>query len=545
VLDNARDAAQVRPLLPGGPGCFVLVTSRSRLTSLVASEGASLVTVDLLSEADAGELMARRLDPRRVKDEPEAVGELIELCARLPIAISIAAARAAACPAFPLASLAAELRDAGSRLDALDAGDPGSSVRAVFSWSYEKLGPAAARMFRLLSVYAGPDISLPALASLAGLTRDQARRAVAELTGSHLLAEPAHGRFTCHDLLRAYAADQARDQDDGAERDAARHRLLDHYLHTGHAISRLLDPTLGTISLVPPRPGTLPEAPGDYGQAWAWAEAECQVLLAVASEAAATRYASYSWQILRVLEPFFFRRGLWHELAGAQQAALDAAQRAGDTAGQAHMHRGLGRLRAQLGSFEEGHAHLSRAIAGFRASGDRCDEARAHINMGVAFRAQGRYTDALGQAKQALLLYRAAGHRGGQAGALNNIGMYHIYLGSYQKAVAFCQRALTGFRELGNRSGAACALDSLGYAYHFLGRRTQAIACYRQSLDAFREHGDRLGQADSLVHLGESYQATGNAQDARRAWQSALSILNDLHHPAASQVRTRLMDLAG
>ena len=322
VLDNARDAAQIRPLLPGGPGCFVLVTSRDQLTSLAAAEGAHMLTVDLLSQADAKELVARRLDRERIRDEPEAVSELIQLCARLPIAVSIAVARAATHPAFPLACLVAELRDAGSRLDVLDAGYPGSSVRAVFSWSYMNLSVAAARMFRLLSVHAGPDISIPAAASLAGLPRDQARRAVAELTGSHLLAEHVHGRFTFHDLLRAYAADQARTQDTDAERDAALYRLLDHYLHTSHAISRLLDPTLGMISLALPQPGVFPEVPDDYVQAWAWAESEHQVLLAAVTQAAAARFETYAWQILRALEPFFFRRGLGLDSADAGQARI-------------------------------------------------------------------------------------------------------------------------------------------------------------------------------------------------------------------------------
>jgi DNA-binding SARP family transcriptional activator/Tfp pilus assembly protein PilF len=543
VLDNARDVAQVRPLLPGGPGCFVLVTSRSQLTSLVAAEGAYMLTVDLLSQPDAQELVARRLGRRRVRDEPEAVSELIELCARLPIAVSVAVARAAAHPAFPLASLVAELRDTSSRLDVLDAGDPGSSVRAVFSWSYQNLSSTAALMFRLLSVHAGPDISIPAAASLAGLPRDQARRAVGELTGSHLLTEHVHGRFTCHDLLRAYAADQARMQDADAERDAAVRRLLDHYLHTGHAISRLVDPTLGTISPAAPQPGALPEVPGDYEQAWAWAETEHQVLLAAATQAAATRFETYAWQILHALEPFFFRRGHWHDFAIAQRTALDATLRTGDLTGQAHMHRGLGRGYALLGSFEEGQAHLSRAVTGFRKLGNRTDEARAHISMGFALRVQGRYSDALSQARQALRLYRAAGHSGGQAGALNNIGMYHIYLGNYQEALACCQKALTGFGELGDRHGVAHALDTLGYAYHFLGQSTQAIACYQQSLDAFREYGDRLSQADTLTHLGDTSYATGNPQAARHAWQAALSILSELHHPDASQVHAKLTNL--
>jgi DNA-binding SARP family transcriptional activator len=543
VMDNARDAAQVRPLLPGGPGCFVLVTSRNQLASLGAAEGACLLTLDLLSQPDAHELVARRLDRARVRNEPQAVSELIGLCARLPLAVSIAVARANARPASPLACLVAELRDASSRLDLLDTGDPASSVRAVFSWSYQDLSGTAARMFRLLSVHAGPDITIPAAASLAGLPRDEARRAVGELTGSHLLAEHAHGRFTFHDLLRAYAADQARTQDTDAERRAALRRLLDHYLHTSHAISRLLDPTLSTISLTAPQPGTLPEAPSDYEQAWAWAETEHQVLLSAAHQAAATRFKTHAWQMLHALEPFFFRRGRWHEFTTAARTALDAARRTDDVAGQAHMHRLLGRGYALLGSFEDAQAHLSHAVVGFRKHGNRTDEARAHLNMGVALRRQARYNDALSQARRALGLYRAAGNPAGQAGALNNIGTYHTYLGDYQEALAYCQKALTGFGELGNRHGAAHALDSLGYAYHCLGQNAQAITCYQQSLDAFREYGDRLSQAETLTHLGDTHHAAGNPQAAHRAWQAALNILSELHHPDASLVHAKLRNL--
>jgi DNA-binding SARP family transcriptional activator/tetratricopeptide (TPR) repeat protein len=544
VLDNARDAAQVRPLLPGEPGCFVLVTSRNQLAGLVAAEGAHLLTLDLLSQPDAHELVARRLDRTRVSDEPEAVSELIELCARLPLAVSIAVARAAAHPAFPLARLVTELRDASGRLDALDTGDPGSSVRAVFSWSYQNLSRIAARVFRMLSVHPGPDISIPAAASLTDLPREQARQVMGELAGSHLLAEHIHGRFTFHDLLRAYASDQARTCDTDAGRHAALHRMLDHYLHTSRTISGLLDPTRDMVRMAVPLPGVLPEAPGDYQQAWAWAETEYSVLLAAITQAAAAQFEDYAWQILHALEPFFFRRGLWHEFNTALRIGLDAALRIGDIAGQAHLHRALGRGYVLIGSFEEGQPHLRQAVAGFRKLGNRTDEARAHIDMGTALSRQGRYGDALSQARKALRLYQAAGHPGGQAGALNNIGLYHVHLGNYPEALACCQKALAGFSELGNRHGIAHVLDSLGYAHHFLGQSTQAITCYQQSLNAFREYGDRYFQADTLTHLGETHHAAGNQKAAHRAWQEALSILVELHHPDASRVHAKLTNLS-
>jgi hypothetical protein len=213
LLDNARDGAQVRPMLPGSPGCLVLVTSRSQLTGLAAAEGARLLTLEVLAIDEARALLARRLGNQKVTAEPAAVAELIALCAQLPLALNIAAAHAVASPAEPLLSLVAGLRDRRERLDALDAGEPASSVRAVLSWSYQNLSPQSARMFRLLGIHPGPDITACAAASLAGISSDQARRALAELTATHLLSGQPHGRFAFDDLLRAYAAEQATARD--------------------------------------------------------------------------------------------------------------------------------------------------------------------------------------------------------------------------------------------------------------------------------------------------------------------------------------------
>lgn len=225
VLDNARDPAQVRPLLPGSPGCLVVVTSRNQLTSLVAAEGAWPLTLDVLTGAQAWELLARRLGTERIARQPQPLGELIRLCARLPLALSLAAACAATRPCLPLTALAAELKDEQRRLDVLDAGDPAASLRAAFSSSYRSLSGPAARMFRLLGVHPGPDISAPAAASLAGIPLPQARDALRELAQGHLLAEHTPGRFAFHDLLRAYAAGQAQKCEGEAGRRAALHRI--------------------------------------------------------------------------------------------------------------------------------------------------------------------------------------------------------------------------------------------------------------------------------------------------------------------------------
>jgi len=252
VLDNATDATQLRPLLPGRGGCLVVVTSRRQVAGLAATHGAHLLSLDVLPAAEARDLLTARLGTARAASEPEAIAELAELCSRLPLALSIAAALTAARPGLSLAALVAELQDQRRRLDVLDAGDATASVRAVFSWSYDRLSDPAARMFRLLGLHPGPDVTIPAAASMTGISRDDARQLMAELTGSNLLAEHVPGRFAFHDLMHAYAADQARRHDDGQESRAAVQRALNFYLQTAWAADRLLNPARESASLMIP-----------------------------------------------------------------------------------------------------------------------------------------------------------------------------------------------------------------------------------------------------------------------------------------------------
>jgi tetratricopeptide (TPR) repeat protein/DNA-binding XRE family transcriptional regulator len=540
VLDNAYDTGQVRPLLPGSSGCLVVVTSRSELTSLVAAEGAQLMTLGVLTEQDAQEMVARRLDAERVAGEPQAVLEMINLCARLPLAVSVAVARAAGRPGFPLAALVEELQDAGGRLDALESEEAATSVRAVFSWSQANLSEPSARMFRLLSEHPGPDISPAAAASLAGVPREQARGAVRELARSHLLSEQAPGRFAVHDLLRAFAGEQARARDGDSERAAAARRLLDHYLHTCDAIARQMDPTRAPMTLDAPQPGVLVEDPGNYQQSWSWLEAEYRVLLAATDLAATARVGKHAWQIPWAMQTYFFRRGHWHDFAAVQRTAVDVALRLADVLGQAQAYHALGRACALIGSFQEAQDHLSLALELYRQLGDQPAEARWHIDMGYALARQGRYTAALHQAQQARELYRAVGHLAGQAGALNNIGWYQMHLGHNELALANCQKSLRMFEKAGSGYGVAVALSSVGYAYHRLGDHTRAIAYCEQGRDGMHEYGDRTNEADNLMRLGEIHSEVGNRQAAREAWQRALAVLSDLRHPDAALLRSKL-----
>ena len=541
VLDNARDSGQVRPLLPGGDGCLVLITSRPPLVSLVAAEGAHPLTLGLLSAAEARDLLARHLGAGPVAAEPAAAAELAGLCARLPLALSVAAARVASRPGFSLSAAARELRTARSRLDALSAGDAVTDARTVFSWSYCQLSPGAARMFRLLGLHPGPDISEAAAVSLAGVLPGQARYALAELAGASLLTGTAPGRYAFHDLMRAYAAEQAAGGHRRGPRTAVR-RVLDHYLHTAFAADRLLaarDP----IAIDPPARGAVPEPLASRAAARAWFQAEHQTLLAAVRLAAEMGFDDHAWQIPWTLVTFLDRQGHWADWESTQRIALAAARGRDDIGGQAQAHRQLGRLRIQRGPYAEAEAHLAEALDLFRRAGDPVGHARVRLDIAQALERQGRHRDAITHSLEAMSLFRAAGHRVGQSRALNGTGWCHAQLGEPARALPYCEQALALDRELGNQQAVSATLHSLGYIHHLLGDQARAISCYREALGLSRQLGDRYGQADALAFLGETYHASGDQAGARDAWRHSLDILDELRHPEAADVRAKLRDL--
>jgi DNA-binding SARP family transcriptional activator/tetratricopeptide (TPR) repeat protein len=540
VADNARDEQQVRPLLPASPGSLVLVTSRNQLAGLAAADGAGLLSLDALSHAEAVHMLTARLGAARADAEPAAVDQIATLCACLPLALAVAAARAAARPGLPLAALAAELADAADRLDALDAGDPGASVRAVFSWSCRQLPPDAARMFRLLGIHPGPGITAAAAASLAAIAEADARRLLRALARAHLVCEPIPGRYAFHDLLRAYAAEQAHHTDSRADRDDATGRVLDHYLHTAARAARLLNPVQEPVVLAPPRAGAAPEQPADHSQALAWFDAEHQVLFSAASLAAESGFDSHAWQLPWAMWPFLRLHGHWQEGAATQRTALAAAIRLGDAAAQALSGLILGAACTDLGDHDQARGHFARSLMLYQRLGDRLGEARIQQNLGVLAERQGRCADALGHSDQALRLYQAIGDKDGEAEALNNVGWHHGLLGDYQQTRAFCRQALTLSAGAGDRRRDGYAWDSLGYAEYHLGNLAEAAACYQRALNLFREYGARFDEADARTHLGDTCHAAGELTQAQEAWQQALAILENLQHPDADLVRAKL-----
>ncbi|MFF3448769.1 BTAD domain-containing putative transcriptional regulator [Streptomyces sp. NPDC002667] len=541
VLDNARDAEQIRPLLPGSPGCMALVTSRNLLTGLAAAEGAHLLSLGLLTPEQARDLLSRRLGADRTEAEPDAVREIVDRCAGLPLALAVLAARAAADPGLPLARLAAELGLADSRLDALDGGEPASQIRAVFSWSYHALRPETARMFRLLGLHPGPDTGLPSAAALAGARPAEIRPLLTELVRGHLLTESAARRYSFHDLLRAYAAELVVTHDSEAVRHGATLRMLDHYAHTAHRADVLLTPHPRPVTLPSPQPGSAPVELMDHQQSQEWFDGELPVLVAALHRAAADGFDTHTHRLASALTTYLDRHGHWRVLTAVQTAALDAARRQGDTAGQADAHRGLGLAHDRLKRNDEARTHYLLALQLFGALGLHSGQARTFQHLARMSAAQGLHQEALAHAHDSLTHYRAADDRAGQSAALNHIGWLHAQLGHQEKALVHCRQALALAEETGDLNGQAHTWDSLGYIHHHLAQYAQAVDCYQRAVALFHRTGEFHGEAASLVCLGDIHHACSAPRAAHHAWTRALAIADRLGLTATDPLRTGLL----
>jgi len=526
LLDNARDAEQVRPLLPGSAGCLALATSRDRLTGLIAVEGAHPLRLDQLTPSEARTMLAHRIGPHRVLAEPEAVGRIIAACAGLPLVLAIVAARAASHPDFALADLAAELTG-GRALDAFAGSGRTMDVRTVFSWSYQGLDPRVATLFRLLGLHPGPDISAAAAAGLAGVPVREARRLLADLADAHLLAEHRPGRFACHDLLRAYAEELAREQDSAEERRAATHRMLDHYLRSADRAAHLVDPFRTVLELPEPASGAAPEELADTARALAWFTEEHRVLLAVVVRED-IGFDTHLHRLARLVSAYLYRAGYWHDWLTAEEAALRAARRSGDRRAQAYAHRGLARVFLRLDREEAALAQLRLALERYAELGDQVGQAHTQLNLAEVHDQFDQHAMALRHSRLALDGYRAADYPAGQAKALNSIGWSLSQQGKHSEAAGYCQEALDLQLELGDRDGAADTLDSLGHVYHQLHDHEQARTFYQRAVDLFRETGNRPEEGLTLDQLGDVAADAGDLDTARETWQRAMELLDQV-----------------
>jgi tetratricopeptide (TPR) repeat protein len=321
-------------------------------------------------------------------------------------------------------------------------------------------------------------------------------------------------------------------------------RLLGHYVHSAYAADRLLNPNRddpGTLG--PPPSGVNPERVADHRRALAWFDAEHPVLLTAIRQVA--DFDAEIWQLAWTLRRFLAYQGHWQDLIEVLSAALDAARRLADPPMQAFAHCFLGTAYVRFDRYEEGHAHLQQALDLYGAGDGTVGVATTHYNFSLLLERQGRHREALSHAERSLGLFRVAEHQAGQAKALNAIGWFHALLGDYSAALTYCQQALGLQEALGDRLRQADTWDSLGYAHHRLGRLTQAIACYQAAAELFREFDDRHNEAETSASLGDAHRDAGDLESAGAAWQHALDILDELGHPDADEVRTKLKELSG
>ncbi|OXM54957.1 tetratricopeptide repeat protein [Amycolatopsis alba] len=542
LLDNARGSEQVRPLLPGSPTCAVIITSRNRLEGLTMTEGAHRVTLDLLPAHDAIALLAKRIGRHRLDTEPDMTMKLVNMCARLPLALNIAAARANPHPKLSVSQLVEELRSERDRLDSLDLGDTDLNLRVVFSRSYTMLPSDSARMFRLLGLHPGPDINHHACAAIAGLSPGPARVLLRELRNAHLIEEHTPNRFRFHDLLRFYAAEQAEREPDPV-RTIAEQRFLDHYLYTSLAANRRIDPSRPRLAGADPNPDARALSFPDYGSAWRWFDAERHVLIAAIDYAYSHGWHGHAWQLPWAIAVFLQRQGLYHLYATTQSIAASAADQLDDRHAYATAARHLANAHVRLGNYTEARKYGQHALDTCREIGDRYSQARSHHVLATSYSWEGSYHDARHHYLEAIALFREIDHRGGQADTLSWLGRTHSQLGDYNQAVHCCQLALALCREVGDHHAEATCLDSLGYAFHHLDSHDKAVSNYHESLALFRRLGDHYYEATTLLHLADTHRAMRNHQPAQEALLAALTIFERLHHPFAERARNALTEL--
>lgn len=515
VADNARAAEQVRPLLPGAPGCLLVVTSRDNLTGLVAREGARRLNLERLSDDEAISLLGQLLGEKRVLREPEACDELVRLCAGLPLALRVAAERVACRPRTPLAELVEELADDARRLDLLGAdGDTLSDVRAVFSWSMRDIAEPAVGLFQLLGLVPGPEIDAHGAANLAGLPVAEARRLLDTLVVAHLVDRSEAGRYSMHDLLRVYATEQAADRLTAADRHDALTRLLDWYLATGDRASDLVNANRRHL------PGRLPEpaVPGPVlatdTEARAWLEAELPGIMAAIRLAADQGWPEHAWRLPTTLWSFFFVSGYLDDWISANLLALTAAQHLGDAYAQAEARHALGSAYFTMCRYEQGLEHLDEALRCWRAIGDRRGEAATLNTVGSAYHRMQDYDRAQEYFELALAANQDTGERYAQALNLANLALTAGSLGRYREAIARFGEVMKRLDEVGDRHWHPQSLGNIGRLRVRLGEYADAVADLRAAAELSEETGIRRGLPFIYNGLALAHLARGEYAEA-------------------------------
>lgn len=568
VLDNAATVRQVRPLLPGTPSCLVIVTSRSRLSGLAARDGAQRITVDVLAPGEAVDLLQRVTREYRQDDDPHELSELARLCASLPLALRIAAERAASRPRMPLAELISDLRDESGLWDALSAEDDDErdAVRTVFAWSYRALPQDSAQLFCFLGLHPGPDFDVQAAAALAGKDVSRTRHMLDVLAGAHLIEQPSYARYQFHDLLRAYSADEAQRMADAPAIDAARVRLFSWYLHSANSAAAILHAPWARIELPPVPPGVAPMSSSSYEEALNWYNTEQENLAAITRAAARSGMDQVAWQLPAVLREVYGDRnppGDWMAIGGI---GLEAARRAEDRYGEALFHGALARALQHSGRPADAvGAHLA-AISTWRDLREHRGETRSNHNLGLAYAAMRRFDAAQERVAEGLEIARENGDEAHIAVATMTLGWLlqlqeefsrslellteahpmlrshrhphestclkliaeaEVGLGRLTEALEASETALAVSRELDNSIAEAEHLLSYAYVLRANKRYGEALTAYHHSASLYRRQGDKINEAVALDGAGETYQEDARHEVAVDFHRQAVAILRE------------------
>lgn len=535
VLDNARDEQQIRPLLPGAASCLTLVTSRNQLTGLVATNGAIPLNLDLLTEAEALDLLSRRLGPKRIAAERAAVEQLIAACTGLPLALCIVAARAALTPKLPLTDLSVQLSQPG--LDALSGTDPHADLRSVFSWSYQRLSLEAARLFRCLPLFPGPDVSAEAVASI--VPADRIGGLLAELTSAHLLEEYVPGRFRLHDLLARYGQECSEREDTEVARRDVLDRVLTWYGAAAVAVTRVVDPRRTTIpETVQPDPA--PAALATKEQALDWLETERRNLVAAVKVSARHGFDTVAITLPLTLWSFFSLRARWHDQLDTGLIGIEAARRTGDLHAETDLYHSISRAYAGLGRAEEGIDGLRRAVAIWQAQGNLARQANSRWNLGIVCHQAGLAADGISECEQAIELARESGDRRLEGRALADLGAM-LQLGAQPEQALRCHLAAQAIAtSLQDALMAGTVQTNLAELYLELGRIDDAMAAATAGIESGEQSGRLVDQANGHRFLGDALNGTGRHADALSHWRAALAAYQELDDPRASEVVARL-----
>ncbi|MFD7408536.1 ATP-binding protein [Streptomyces sp. NPDC059866] len=539
VLDNARDAEQVRPLLPAAAGCLTIVTSRSQLAALAATEGASLFSLDVWTKEEAVAALAARIGEERCRVEPEAAAELVELCGCLPLAIAVVGAQLSAEPQVPMRLAVRELREAEPRLDALAADDRRVDVRAVFSWSYRALTPETARFFRYLTAHPGPAVSAQAAASLAGVEMPTARRHLRELTSASLLSRDSEGRYVLHDLVRAYGTELLGQEND--DRLGAEIRLLDYLRHNAQLANRF-------VSRFPPEPfdapvqGVTPVVVDSREEALDWFRQEEPTAAAALRALEDPRLLRHRIDLTLAWAAYNTVAGRWAEEITASRIGLDAGLTLDDPVAITRTSTNLANALVETGRLDEADEAVDHMLGHLHRL-PPYEELLAERYASRVRSYQGRHAEGMEHGRRSLAIARKLARPYEIARSIAIVGWFHAVLGDHQEAIAWCEEALPLLRKTGNRHDEAGVQGNIGYIRQRLGDVESAIADYQKSLRLYEELLDEYKQAELLNDLASAQLELGEVELARANWNRAAELFGALRVARAAEMRAKAESL--